>query len=136
LFVDDPSVLDDQRVIRRIPPIWRVVDHNNNSWRVSSAAFANSSDGSPTSVSLETEMPPLGQIASRMEQQFPGYSLAALTVAVARANAQGVQRDPTAEDPSHALLFGKKTDGIKSRLAKACVWVFHPPHIPAVPTIY
>jgi hypothetical protein len=42
-------------------------------------------------------------------------------------DAVGIARDPLPDEPAHALVFGKKTKAVKSRLAKGSSWVVPPP---------
>lgn len=49
-YADDPTIADDAALWRRIHPTWAVADENRGRLRVSSAAFEDSPDGSPTSI--------------------------------------------------------------------------------------
>lgn len=125
-YLDDKTVLNDERLLRRIPAGWKVPDYTNNRWRISSAAFDDSQDRSPTSVSLETQLVELGLPVTHPLVGHDGYSLAAVTAAAARQLGLGIQRDPLPTDPAHALLFGKKTDSVRKNLAKQSSWVVAP----------
>lgn len=52
-YPDDTTIDDASILWRRIHPDWVVTDENRGGVRVTSLAFNNSSDGSPTSVHLE-----------------------------------------------------------------------------------
>ena len=95
-------------------------------WRVSKAAFSDSKDGSPTSVSLQSVLILSGLAVTYPLQGFENYCLAAVSVQVARGLRLGVQRDPEPHDPSHALLFGRKTEGVRKSLANNSAWVVAP----------
>jgi hypothetical protein len=36
-------------------------------------------------------------------------------------------RDPTNDEPAHALVFGKKTRNVQRKLAKGAHWIISPP---------
>jgi hypothetical protein len=127
MFLDDKTVLNDERLLRRIHPKWKVPDHTNQRWRISKAAYDDSRDGSPTSVSLEQTLLRLGFSILHPMQGHEGYYLAALRMGVARDVQQGIHRDPQPNDPSHALLFGTKTGSVRKSLAKQSDWVIAPP---------
>ena len=55
-----------------------------------------------------------------------GFALASITAGLARECGQGVSRDPTDDEPAHALVFGKKTGSVRGRFAKECRWVIEP----------
>ena len=57
----------------------------------------------------------------------PGYTLAMITAGQTRACGQGIARDPTPEEPAHAIVFGPKPKSIQRRLAKESSWVLAPP---------
>ena len=56
-----------------------------------------------------------------------GFALAAFAAGVARANAQGVAKDPLPDQPAHGIVFGRKTGAVRRALAKASQWVIAPP---------
>lgn len=121
-FVDDPTIADQDELWRRIHPSQVVPDGNSGRLRISSGAFFDSSDGTPMSVCLGREDTP-----DRVLAAHRGDLLAALLAREVRDLAQGVHRAPTVEDPSHAFVFGKKTDGVRRKLAAASArWVVGP----------
>jgi hypothetical protein len=123
---DDEAVLSHERLLRRIHPKWKVPDYNSHRWRVSSAAYDDSEDGSPTSVSLEQTLIQQGLPITLPLQGHEGYTLAAVTMGFARTVQQGIQRDPQPNDPSHALLFGTKTKSVRRKLAENSEWIVAP----------
>jgi hypothetical protein len=125
-YADDITVLNNERLLRRIHPRWKVLDDNSRQWRVSSAAYTDSKDGSPTSVSLEQTLIQHKLPIELLLHGYQDYSLAAITMGFARTIGQGVQRDPQPNDPSHALLFGNKTDMVRRKLAKNSAWIVAP----------
>ena len=84
--LNDPSISDDARLLRRIIPEWIVPDENTNSTRVSSQAFSNSTseDGQEEgmSVFLEAVLVEEGRNVSSL---LTGYEKNAIIVSV-RAN--------------------------------------------------
>ena len=125
-LTDDTSIPDDAELWRRICPRWVVPDDNGGGLRVSSAAFDNSNDGSPTSVLLAEIVEATDRAPSDVLTGFEGYGLAAVTAGQARGCQQGVARDPLPEEPAHAFVFGKKTKRAKRCLAKKAKWVIWP----------
>jgi hypothetical protein len=128
LVVDDPTILDEDDLWRRIHPGWVVPDNNRGGLRPSSQAFLDSPDGSPMSVLLAKEDSPERAMSATV---WSGWSLAAIKASVARQNGQGICRDSNEEDPSHALVFGEKKKARK-QLAQAAVWVVPSPGTNAV----
>ena len=69
-------------------------------------------------------------ISSRPEDvlsAFPGFALASLSAGLARSCQQGVAREPTQEEPAHAVVFGSKPRSVRDELAKGSSWVIAPP---------
>lgn len=120
--LDDPSISDDAELWRRIPPWHFYFDEKLGRSRPSKAAFEDDGDGSPMSVVLASEAgPPESALA-----EHPGYALSAITAGLARACGQLIVRDPTPEEPAHAVVVGRKTDSIKRRFAREARWVVPP----------
>ena len=126
LYVDDKTVVDNADLWRWIPPVWAVRDDNEGGWRVTSAAFSDSPDRSPLSVLLADTVMAAGRTPADVLARFEGYFLAAFTAGAARELGQGVARTPTPEEPAHASVFGKKTDAVRAKLARATRWVVAP----------
>jgi len=124
-YQDDPSIQDDAVLWRRICPAWIVPD-DNVGWRVSSAAFDDSRDGSPMSVLLAADVIQSGRTAYETVAYFAGYGLAAITAGIARTQKQGVARTPEPDEIAHASVFGPKSGAVKRALARAATWVIHP----------
>ena len=132
-FPDDASVPDQTDLLRRIPP-WHVVsDDNVGGWRPSSAAFEDDDDGDPMSVYLSTVILRESRQPESVLAGHEGYSLAAITAGLARANNQTVHPDPLPEESSHAVVCGEKrrpkNNSPRKRFARAAVWiVLNPPN--------
>lgn len=125
-YADDPTILDRASLWRRIPS-WHVVyDQNLQRLRPSSAAFEDHPNGSPMSVILGDDVLQEGRTAASLMRPFPGFALAAITAGIARSCQQGVAREPLPDEPAHAVVFGRKTESVKRRLAKSANWVIPP----------
>src|SRR4051794_33448513 len=121
---DDPTIADDDLLLRRIlpSPLW-VVPQPDGTFRVSSAAFLDNLSGK-VSVSLASITS-----ADQVLAAYPTYSLVALRAGVPRTLGHALVRDPTADDPAHALICPpagrakaqRKADA--RRMAAAAVWV-------------
>ena len=120
--LDDPSIPDDAELWRRIPPWHFYFDDKLGRVRPSKAAFEDDVDGSPMSVILAAEAgpPELALVG------HSGVALATGTAGLVRACGQRVARDPTPDEPAHAVVIGRKTDSIKRRLAREARWVVLP----------
>ena len=125
-FVDDTTIANASELWRRIHPDWFVTDENTGNVVVSSAAFDNSRDGSPTSVLLADLVRGTGRTAEDVMARFDGYALASITAGQARDCEQGVARDPLPAEPAHAYVFGPKTKALKRRLARHAKCVIAP----------
>jgi len=127
-YVDDASVSGDEKLWRNIPP-WHIVRGKDGKLRASSAAFCDSEDGSPMSVTLQSLAYERGLPAESAIKGLKGFALAAITAGLARSRGQGIQRDPVPENPAHALVFGKKTKSTRTAFAVGATWVIQPPGI-------
>ncbi len=125
-LVDDATITNDSELWRRITPLWVVRDENAGGLRVSSAAFDDSRDGTPTSVLLATIVRETGRTDTTVLESYEGYGLASLTAGEARGCKQDVARDPLPEEPAHAFIFGVKSKANKRCLASSAVWVISP----------
>ena len=125
-YVDDKTISNDADLWRRIHPAWAVSDENRGGWRVSSAAFDDSRDGSPLSVLLAEIVRATGRVPADVVARFEGHGLASFTAGIARARDQGIARSPTPDEPAHASVFGRKTTATKRALAGSAQWVVMP----------
>jgi len=78
-YADDKTVADTSLLWRRIHPTWYVPDENRGGFRVSSAAFENSRDGTPTSIHLEEIARENGLTAEAILSRFTDFAMASLT---------------------------------------------------------
>ena len=126
-FQNDPAILNEDNLWRRIMPSQIVQDHNSGLLRPSSAAFEDSPDGSPMSAIWEKLHRELGLTECDALREHVGFALACFTAGLARELGQGIQPDPLPETPAHVLVFGSKPKKSFSRkLAAAARWVESP----------
>lgn len=125
-YVDDVTIDDASHLWRRIPPWHFVFDDNLGRVRPSSAAFDDHPNGSPMSVLIAADVLSSGRTADSVLQSFSGFAMASFTAGLARSCRQGIARQPLDDEPAHAIVFGRKTDRVKKRLAKESLWLIRP----------
>ena len=125
-YSDDPTILDEAEPWRRIPPWHFVKDENVGQMRPSKAAFDNHPNGSPMSVVLADVVTESGRGPGAVLTGHEGFALAVITAGLARSCEQGIAREPIPDEPAHAVVFGRKTDSVKKRLARGSHWVVPP----------
>lgn len=129
---DDLSIMDDWRLLKRIPNDWVLWDENRNVWTISSMAFqGHRTNRRAFSVHLEPVLFENGLTHDFAVQDRNKFGLAALTAQQARSCQQVIQRDPQPDDPAHANVLGEKKDSIKKKLRDYAAWVIPPPKIAA-----
>lgn len=126
MYVDDPNIAADAVLWRRIFPKWKVLDENVGGWRVSSAAFDDSDDGTPTSIYLCSVVIDSGRSVNDLLSGFDGYGMASLLAGSARGCGMAVVPAPEPDEPAHAFLAGKKSKPAKRCLYRAAQWVVPP----------
>jgi len=125
---DDETISNQDEVWRRIRPDQLVRDDNRGGIiRPSTSAFNNSSDGSGMSDSLAGAARAAGLTPHYVIERYPGYSVAALAMAMLRENGQGVIRKPTDDDPHHVEVNGDKPKKIQRIFATSATWALPPP---------
>lgn len=124
--VDDTSICNSAELWRRIHPRQIVPDQNRHRMRPSSAAFSDSSDGTPMSVLRASLVARSRRDEFSILRQYPGEALAAFTAGIARRLHQGVEPDPLPDESAHAYIFGPKPKHIKRALATKSIWVVEP----------
>ena len=126
--VDDPTIRDDHALWRRVSYLfWERIP---GGWRISSEAFANSSDGSGMSVHL-VEVADREALSHRelLPEPKDNYGVVTLTAGHVRAHRQIVIREPEPHDPTHAEVIGGKTSKIRKRLRDGAAISFEPPRL-------
>ena len=118
-YSDDPTIDDAAFLWRRVPP-WHVTfDSREQRWRPSSAAF----DDKEMSVVLAVESRGSDSVLTGHE----GYGLVAITAGLARQRGQVIARDPTDDEPAHAVVVGRKADSTLKAFARSAIWIVRPP---------
>lgn len=126
-YVDDNTIPNQAKLLRRIPPCFFIRDENLGRMRPSSAAFDDHPDGSPMSVVLADGVREAGRTPDSVLVGYTDYALAMITAGTARECHQNIVRDPTPEEPAHAVVFGRKTKAVKRKFALEARWAI-PPH--------
>ena len=105
MFHDDPTILNDDRLFRRIHPQQLVPDERNaGKSRVSSGAFRDEE----LSIVIESTLSQSGRQPADLLTAYAKHTLVAITAATARAHDQKVARDPEADELAHGVVYGKK----------------------------
>lgn len=118
MAIDDPTIPGEAIVWRRINRIHLVPAER----RPSSAAFSDSSDGTPMSATLATPTSNPVAYAAR----WNAFGVVGISVQRLRELGLGVTRAPTDEDPDHVSIHGEKKKSVARALAKEAQWVFEP----------
>ena len=119
---DDKTILDHERLLRRIHPEQWIYDGKLGRRRPTSAAFQDVE----LSVDLATSFEQRGVPVTQPLIGHPGFLLSSVTAGTMRANAQAVVRDPLPDNTAHALVVGKKTQRIQRNLAISALWIVPP----------
>ncbi len=125
-YQDDPTILDEHILWRRIRPGWWHYDDNLGRYRPNSDSFKDSNDGSPMSVFLSEVALAAGQDAQSCLIGHGGYGLVFMTARDVRAAGMGISRAPKPGEEAHAFVFGKKTKGKSTMMARASDWLIEP----------
>jgi hypothetical protein len=127
--VDDPTILNDDRLLRRVAPNqW--VNEPDGTTRPSSAVFKDPE----LSVNIDSTMAAQGRSPNEMLNGFPGYFLTSLAPSIIRQHdaekgeSHPIVRDlEPPNDPAHGLVLGKKTKSFANALVRAQKWIEPPP---------
>jgi hypothetical protein len=123
---DDATIADDVTLYRRVPIAHQYYDKNRSCHRCSTGLFRDSK----LSIGLGNELEKLGKEPQAMLDDFPDNWLVSFPAGVARSDAGGnqhIRHEPTAREPWHGVVYGKKREAIQKFLACACSWVVPPP---------
>ncbi len=115
-MADDPTILDDDELLRRLHPRWIVW---SDPPKISSAAFQNARGFEKLSANLGSLMTQYAQTWQDLLAAMPDYGIASLSVSTARAHGQGIEKAPKPNDPSHVHVEGAKPKPVQRKLAKA-----------------
>ena len=120
---DDESIMDQDRLLRRVPP-QQVIREDDGTIRPSTAAFKDEE----LSVNIEALM--LEQ-KRKPEETLVGHAEFALTSVTAgdvREFEHPVVKDvEPPSDPAHGLVLGKKKDRFAKTMVRRHQWVVPPP---------
>ena len=125
-YIDDPTIANDEVLLRRIPRWHFYFDKNLGRQRPSSAAFEDHPNGSPMSVHLANILKLHGLGAESILVGHDGYAIAGILAELARTNGQGICQKPLDNAPAHAEVFGPKPESVRQRFAKASHWIIAP----------
>ena len=119
--IDDVSIGDDERLLRRIRPDHVVVEPATAQRRPSSATFRSKSNIVSVDLASMTT-------TERALQKYPHHALIEIDVGAVRSLGCKVVRNPLPDNPAHALLYGNGPDGriTKSQareIVSRCRWV-------------
>jgi len=114
---DDPSIVDEDWLLRRIPPSQMPYNDARGRRWPSSAAFTPSTGDTEVSAYLDSELQDLGLDHEAVVEAHDGYAVARFPVGLPRSLDRGVIRDPSTDsarplacDPAHALITGRTGD--------------------------
>lgn len=124
--VNDTSVGGCSELWRRIHPKQIIFDKSLGKIRPSSAAFQDSTDGTPMSVLSARLVGRSGRDEFSVLRSFPNEALAAFTARFARSQRQGIELAPVENEPAHAHVFGSKEKSVRSQFAKHSIWAVEP----------
>ncbi len=139
-YEDEPEAIpDDAVLLRRVSPAYiEVSDDGTLVFR--GGAFQDASEewawehGYPApamSVHLLSVLESEGKDPSLLLEGFPRFGLVRLRSGDLREHGMGIQRRPTEDDPSHAVVFAigrpKRSGGQQKRTRDAAAWEITPP---------
>lgn len=124
--VNDPSVSSCSELWRRIHPKQIIFDESLGKIRPSSAAFKDSTNGTPMSVLSARLVSRSGRDEFSVLRPFPAEALAAFTAGFARSQQQGIELAPLENEPAHAHVFGSKEKRVRNEFAKRSIWAVEP----------
>lgn len=118
---DDPTIRDEDALVRQVPPGNWIRELGTGVLRPTSDAFSESSDGSGMStnlVSILTENGlPLTFVAPSIAAKRVGWGSVQFGVAYTREQGGRVKRHALPDNPAHAAVFGLKKAG-RTRLTR------------------
>lgn len=120
-FTDDPTIQDGDRLFHRVH-LSLIVPGERGEARISSGLFKGVKK-TEMSVVIESVLTSGGRSPEDCLRGHPLYKLVALTAGICRQNRQAVAPDPTADEPAHGVVYGRKTGAIADALRSAATWV-------------
>ena len=124
---DDPSIGDDEIVLRRVAQNEQFFDHRVGRVRPATSAFLQGGPDGLVSVYLMSETT-IAVAAGGGSQEY----LVAVSVGALRANGLGIIRTPESGGPGHCDITGRKTRGRLTRIVRQAQWLpgYAPPDGP------
>ena len=102
---DDPTIVDDQIIWRRVPDAWVVGNKNTNRKRPTTQCFLQDGPDKPVSVYISSETISVQSIMKEGKERF----LVAIPVSFIREIGLGIVRDSSTGGQGHSLLKRHKT---------------------------
>ncbi len=124
--VNDTSVSGCSELWRRIHLKQIIFDQSLGKIRPSSAAFKDSTDGTPMSVLSARLVSRSGRDEFSVLRPFPAEALVAFTARFARRQQQGIELAPLESESAHAHVFGSKEKRVRNEFAKRSIWAVEP----------
>jgi hypothetical protein len=119
--VDDPTIMDSDRLLRRVRPN-QIVPLPDGSFRPASSVFKDTE----LSVNVESLMLQQGRSPQDSLKGYQGFWLTAIPAGAVRARGPQfpIVKDLGSEhDPAHALVLGKKPDSFANAMVRAHTWL-------------
>jgi len=118
-FTNDPSIADNEVLLRRLQPDW-IVPGGYGRMRIASAAFKHEQ----LSILLYSLLRSQGRPVPDALVGHSDTSLCLITAGLSRDLGQGVVYDvDPPNDSAHGLVVGKKKGAVANRFAREAVWV-------------
>jgi hypothetical protein len=118
-YANDPSIANNEVLLRRLQPDW-IVPGDHGRMRIASAAFKHEE----LSILFYTLLQSQGRPVNDALGGHSDNSLCSITAGLARDLGQRVVYDlEPPNDPAHGLVVGKKTQARANRFAREAVWV-------------
>lgn len=116
---DDPSIGNDEVLLRRLQPDW-IVPGDHGRMRIASAAFKHKELSILFYTLLQRQSRPVDDALCGHSDN----SICSIKAGLARDLGQSVLYDvEPPNDPAHGLVVGKKTQSIANRFAREAAWV-------------
>lgn len=119
---DDLTIPDEADLWRRLNPSWYPVDPKTGVRRLTTQAFQNYPGTMAMSVILASEVSGSAEVLRR----YSGYGLGSFKAGLARQAQQRIIRAPTAEEPGHVHVVGRKSSPAQKQLRDGTVILVEP----------
>lgn len=125
---DGQACLGDDTILwRRIGRLHLTFDDNRQCFRIASSAFDEHPQDGTTSVVVAPSNRTTCERAAGVLRRHEGFGLAAVTVGRVRELGHAVVLTPTADEPAHASILGRRSKRTRRLLAESCTWAIPPP---------